>query len=76
MVSPWVSVVTSGTITMPSGERRMWGSGESDTSPPFHAVGSPPRSAAQACAASCTVVEKKNAGSQKTSAWKISMDMG
>src|SRR5262249_3707847 len=46
---------------MPIGSRRMWGIGDSETCPPRYAVRSPPRRAASACMASCTVVENRNA---------------
>ena len=43
------------------GNDLMVGSGDSDTCPPRYAVASPPRYAASACMASCTVVENRNA---------------
>ena len=55
---------SSGTTTMPNGSRRMWGIGLSDTCPPWYAVGSPSRHATRACAASWSVVEKRNAANQ------------
>src|SRR6266850_8104477 len=65
MAHPCVSDVRSGTTSMPIGSRRMCGRGDSETCPPRYAVRSPPRSAAQACAASCTVVEKRKATNQR-----------
>ena len=70
IVQPCVSDVSTGITSMPIGERRTCGHGDSDTWPERYAVGSPRRHATHACAASCTVVENRNAGSQNTSAWK------
>src|SRR5262245_23108754 len=53
----------------------MWGSGDSDTWPPRYAVGSPPRSAARAWAASCTVVENRNAANHRRPRTSVSLSM-
>jgi hypothetical protein len=56
---PVAATEISGRSTIPTGSRRMCGTGLSDTCPPWYAVRSPPRCAAQAWAASCSVVEKR-----------------
>jgi hypothetical protein len=68
MAQPRVTAVRSGTTSRPTGERLRCGNGESVARPASAAVESPPRTPAQACAASWKQVEKRNAGYQNTSA--------
>ena len=60
IIHPAEKKVSSGTTTMPTGSRLMCGVGSTVSWPPWYAVGSPPRKAAQAWQNSWHVVEMRN----------------